>query len=115
MRNKMSRKEELKNKRRRWQAHLESWKNSGLNQNEYCKQHKLRSNQFCYWKKKLQPTKRSTVDFVQVPACISGQKPGAVSDNSSGLTIILDDGIRIGLDNHFSPRALADAISVLRP
>ncbi len=114
MQNKMSRQEESKNKQRRWQAHLHAWKNSGLTQNEYCKQHKLRSNQFCYWKKKLKQTKRSTVNFVPVPACISKQRPGAVSGNPSGLTIILDDGIRIGLDNQFSTRALADVISVLR-
>ncbi|MDX2495400.1 MAG: hypothetical protein QNK27_10595 [Desulfuromusa sp.] len=114
MEDKMSRKEASKIKQRQWQAHIQAWKKSGLLQNEYCRQHKLRSSQFCYWKKKLKQAKKTTVSFVSVPACTSVQKPGEPSNNFSGLTVILDGGIRIGLDNHFSTRALADAISVLR-
>ncbi len=115
MAEKMSRKEASKIKQRQWQAHIQAWENCGLHQNEYCRQHKLSSSQFCYWKKKLKQVNQSTVNFVPVPACTSVQKPGEPSNNSSGLTIILDGGVRIGLDNHFSTRALVDAISVLKP
>ncbi|MCK5516496.1 MAG: hypothetical protein KAI39_06445 [Desulfobulbaceae bacterium] len=115
MADKKSRKETSKIKQRQWQAHIQAWGKSGLLQNEYCRQHKLSSSQFCYWKKKLKQAKKSTVNFVPVPACTSVQEPGMPSNNSSGLTIILDGGVRIGLDNHFSTRALADAISVLKP
>ena len=116
MKNKKNWKEQSKIKQRQWQAHIHAWEKSGLTQNEYCRQNNLRNNQFCYWKKKLkQTTKRSTVDFVPVPACTSRQKSEEVSENSSGVTIILNGGIKIGLDNHFSTKALADVISVFKP
>ena len=115
MADKMSRNEASKIKQCQWQAHIQAWEKSGLLQNKYCRQHQLSSSQFCYWKKKLKQAKTSTVNFVPVPACTSVQKPGEPSNNFSGLTVILNGGVRIGLDNHFSTRALADAISVLKP
>lgn len=36
----------------RWQAHINNWKNSGLTQSAYCKQHKLKPSTFSYWVKK---------------------------------------------------------------
>ena len=113
MKDKKNRQEQSRIKRRQWQAHIYAWEKSGLPQNEYCRQHKLSSSQFCYWKKKLKQTKKSAVNFVPVPACTTGQQSDVPVNNFSGLTIFLDSGIRIGLDNHFNVRALADAISVL--
>ena len=44
---------ELAEKRRLWHEHLSRWESSGLSQVEYCRQDKLRSHIFLYWKKKL--------------------------------------------------------------
>ncbi len=113
MKNKKNRQEQSRIKRRQWQAHVHAWEKSGLHQNEYCRQHKLSSSQFCYWKKKLKQTKKSAVNFVPVPACTTGQQSDVLVNDSSGLTIFFENGIRIALNNHFNVRALADAVSVL--
>ena len=114
MKDKMSRKEESKVKQRRWQAHIEAWVESGLCQNEYCRQYRLSSSQFCYWKKKLKQSKSPAVNFVPLPACISREGTGESSKISSGVSIIIDGDVRISLEDRFSTQALADAISVLR-
>lgn len=108
-----SRKEQSKIKKRRWQAHLRVWKKSGLSQIEYCRQHNLSSSKFCYWKRKLNRPEDSAVRFVPVPACIQPKVPSQRSINDSGLTILLESGIRIGVDNNFSSRTLADVVAVL--
>ncbi len=116
MKDKKNWQEQSEIKQRQWQAHINAWKKSGLAQNEYCRQNNLRNNQFCYWKKKLKHTaKWSTVDFVPVPVCTSRQKPEEVLESSSGVTIILNGGIKIGLDSHFSTKTLTDVLSVLKP
>lgn len=114
MKHEKRREETSRIKQRQWRAHIQTWGKSGLTQNEYCRQHKLSSSQFCYWKKKLQQAEKSTASFVPVPVCTSVQEPVKQSNTFSGLTIIFDDDVRIGLDNHFNPRALEDVIKVLR-
>lgn len=37
-----------------WQQRLQAWRDSGLNQKQWCEQHEIRQPQFWYWKKKLQ-------------------------------------------------------------
>ena len=103
--------ERCRKKRRFWQVHIRAWGKSGLSQNEYCSRNKLKSNQLCYWKKKIKDESRSTVKFVPVPVQRHemADNPGHVD---SGLTIILDD-IKIKLSNDFSPEALARAVAVL--
>lgn len=42
----------LKEKRRYWQGHIESWRQSGLSQAEYCRRQSLSIKTFGYWKRK---------------------------------------------------------------
>ena len=114
MKKRESRQEQSRIKQRRWQAHIHAWEKSGLPQNGYCRQHKLSSSQFCYWKRKLKRTKISAVSFVPVPVYTSKQKSDVPVSNSSGLTIVFDSGIKIGLDNNFNVQALTDAVLVLK-
>lgn len=37
----------------KWQQRVQSWRDSGLSQSTWCKQHNLRPNQFWYWRKKF--------------------------------------------------------------
>lgn len=48
-----SRKEQNREKRRTWTAHIEAWKNSDLSQVEYCREKNLSRHQFTYWNCKL--------------------------------------------------------------
>ncbi|WP_321528840.1 IS66 family insertion sequence element accessory protein TnpA [Sedimenticola selenatireducens] len=36
-----------------WKAHFSDWKQSGLTQQAYCKQHDLKFSTFGYWRKRL--------------------------------------------------------------
>ncbi len=43
-----------------WQQHIDNWKDSGLSQTEYCKQHKIKLHNLQYWRKRLSAcTKKS--------------------------------------------------------
>lgn len=108
-----SRQEQSRIKKRKWQAHLHAWKKSGLSQVEYCRQHDLSSSKFCYWKRKLNRSEESAVSFVSVPVCAQPEVSSQQPINDSGLTILLKSGIRIGVDNNFSSRTLADVVAVL--
>lgn len=39
----------MANKQTYWQAHLDAWRQSGLSQVSYCKQHGLSLSSFGYW------------------------------------------------------------------
>lgn len=36
-----------------WRKHLENWRQSGLSQQEYCREHNVGYSTFCRWKKRL--------------------------------------------------------------
>ena len=36
-----------------WQQHIDSWKDSGISQTAYCKQHKIKQHNMQYWRKRL--------------------------------------------------------------
>ena len=100
-------------KRKLWQAHVRAWEKSGLSQNEYCRRNKLSCSQFCYWKKNLgQQQAKTSVSFVPVPAHVPELSSNSGSDDS-GLTIFLDNGIRIGLNNDFTSATLTKVVAVL--
>ncbi len=100
-------------KQRFWQAHLGAWAKSGLSQNRYCRQNNLQSNQFCYWKKKLTEQAAGHVSFVPVPVS-QDEEPGCLADGDSGLTLYLDDGIRLEIKSNFNGAALSKVVAALR-
>ena len=103
--------EQYRAKHRFWKTHIRAWKKSGLSQNEYCRRNTLRTNQFCYWKKKLSGNNQDTIKFV--PIAIERQKNAENNDpGDSGLTISFDK-ISIKLNNDFNPSVLVKAIAAL--
>ena len=52
----------------RWQNHIEAWKNSGLSQADYCRQHGINANTFSgrYRLYKLQPSSPASLIPVQI-------------------------------------------------
>ena len=95
-----------------WRRHREQWKQSGVSQATYCKQHQLTYHQFVYWnaklKKNAQPSETST------PLKSNGFVGLSVKQISSdGLMITLPSGIRInGIDSH-TVALLSDVIDAL--
>jgi len=58
--------DQLTEKQRRWQHHIEQWAQSGQSQAEYCRQHNLKIRRFNYFKSRLKK-KNIPVQFVEIP------------------------------------------------
>lgn len=50
-------------KRRCWQGHIESWRQSGVSQAEYCRRNSLPIKSFGYWKKRNSNASRERLNF----------------------------------------------------
>lgn len=105
--------EQRKEKIRFWVVHIRAWERSGLTQNDYCRKNKLRSNRFCYWKKKLNCDTESSVNFVPVPVECKELEVRPIDDNDSGLTLFLHNDIQIRLKNDFTPKTLTRVLTAL--
>jgi hypothetical protein len=65
----------MANKQTYWQTHLDAWRQSGLSQAAYCKQHGLSLSSFGYW---LHRGAQSTAPAVALP--IVAAKPSIEVD-----------------------------------
>ncbi|GLI33261.1 IS66 family insertion sequence element accessory protein TnpA [Desulforhabdus amnigena] len=102
--------EENEEKRRFWEEHLKRWETSGMTQNEYCRQNRLKVNRFIYWKKKC--PQKSTVSLVEW----SGTKEEKSSVVASGgpLCVVVGGRYRIEIGQGFDPGLLDGVVRVLR-
>lgn len=81
-----------------WLQHFENWKNSGLSQRDYCKQHALTFSSFGYWRHRLKAN--STAESKLIPITVS---------SPALINIYLPSGVRIDMPTH----ALADILPLL--
>ena len=72
-----------------WQQHIDSWKNSGLSQQNYCKQNELTFSSFGYWRGRLK--KNQAASGKLIPVSIS---------RASLINIYLPSGVRIETPAH---------------
>jgi hypothetical protein len=95
-----------------WKTHLESWKNSGLSQAEYCKRNNLKPVTFSYWKcrQKNEANQSSGFVAVNIPKTIAKSKYNA----SDSFRIDLPDGMKLTFSIQTAPERIAKIISVLR-
>lgn len=100
-------------KRRFWEVHIRAWRKSGLSQNEYCRRSEINNGQFCYWKRALlKNPDKSLSAFVPVPIS-SEQRLQHKKRQDSGLTILLNNDIRIRLSREFDSATLTRAAEAL--
>ncbi len=102
---KTSREQELAEKRRYWERHIQSWRASGLTQTEYQRKHKLPKWQFVYWKKKFD--KAVPPDISLVPVSLPQAIPAAP------LSLIVNDRYRIEISEGFQPTVLEQVLKVV--
>jgi hypothetical protein len=109
---KQTRQAQQAKKKRFWTVHLKARERSGLSQNEYCNRNQLSIGQFCYWKKKLLHCPSPALDFV--PVSVGSVESQAIPSNTdSGVTILLENSIKIRLTNDFTATTLAKVVSTL--
>ena len=117
------RSELLRARRQLWAGHLHQWKQSGLSQAQYCRQHQLSAATFAWWKRRLATAAKRARPAVSVNQ--TGSKDGvfvelAVSGRDAGATagqviyeIVLSDHRRLRLGRHFEPEQIRQLLRVL--
>ncbi len=96
-------------KNRFWQAHIETWKQSGINQSAYCRNKSLPLKSFWYWKKKFRGRK-PPVTFVPV-AVKTSPFPAGLSGPS--LKLLTQTGYGIEIGDGFKPETLRKLLDTL--
>ena len=97
----MAKRKELKEQ---WQQRLQDWRESGLNQKQWCEQNNIRQPQFWYWKKKLEEipaaepiANAATPAFV--PVALAPDSTHQEPKEKAALVITLPNGLQIsGVD-----------------
>ena len=101
---------ERREKQRYWDEHLSKWKESGLSQSAYCREHELNLHRFNYWKRRLSP-KSPSVSLVELP--ISMRNTAWLPSPSPPLCIVFGSRFRIELQTGFDPASLESVLRVL--
>jgi len=97
-------------KQRYWNEHLCKWKESGLSQSAYCREHELNLYRFIYWKKRLFP-ERTPVSMVELP--VSARDSSFLFPATPPLCIVLGGRCRIEVHPGFDPACLEAVLRVL--
>jgi hypothetical protein len=93
-------------KRRYWQGHIESWRQSGLSQAEYCRRNTLPIKSFGYWKSRNSRSSRGGLTFF--PLVLSNS---VVTPSQASLQLMLQEKrFTIEIKEDFSPATLKKLI-----
>jgi len=105
-------------KRSFWQEHIQGWKESGIKQTEYCREHGLSRDQFTYWKGKLTQDRLAISDRAGICLVPIGVKvnvqPVAQSLAAKPLVVVVDGHYRIEVSGDFETATLGKLVSTLR-
>jgi len=98
---------------RRWQAHVQAFRRSGLSRAEYCRQHNLSYHALTYWQRKLftsEPAQECSLVPVSIQPLPAAKNKGA---NMASLRVILPGGCTIEVSDDFSPATLSRLLTTL--
>ncbi len=107
----LSRAEQLEQKRSFWKQHLDSWKETGLTQAEYCRQHNLKHHQLVYWKKRFLKTE---TDVSFVPLKLEDLLDRSARQEPASLTLVINNQFKIEIRAGFDRQLLRQLILALR-
>ena len=90
-------------KKQFWQDHVETWKQSGTIQAEYCRRHDLNIKLFGYWKRKMCRKPAAGITFV--PVAVKTSQATVVKPTAT-LKLIIRGGSCIEIGDGFNPVTL---------
>lgn len=99
-----------KAKRIYWQHRIADWKESGLSQKQYCREHQLKLPTFQYWKSKVE---RQSLTKSLLPVTLKPSSSSATQSFPSGISISVKDHISIQLEICFNRDTLLDVLDLL--
>jgi len=89
-----------------WEHHLERWKQSGLSQLAYCREHHLKPHRFYYWRRRiLKPQKK--VSFLPV------QLPMDTPRQPQLVRILMPNGCALELEGRAEPEQLERLVKMV--
>jgi hypothetical protein len=117
-----------------WQNHIQGWRESGINQADYCREQGLKESIFTYWKGKLtqEPSAISNTSVISSTSSISAASsassislvPVGVKVNVEAspkpfappkpLVVVVDSCFRIEVSGDFESAILGKLVSTLR-
>lgn len=105
---------ERKKKRNHWRRHLQKWRESGLPQTQYCRKKNLSLKSFVYWKRTLAEKIAPSHRLVPVPVEQIFCPPAkTATPQSSGLTLVHNQTLRVEIAEEFNPATLGNLLRVL--
>ena len=103
-----------KEKQRLQEVHISAWRQSGLSQSAYCRQHKLHPSTFSGWLARLQKKTAWPVTLVAVPDTICQLAQGtSIEPESTGLSLVLGHRCRVEIGRQFDTGTFARLVAVL--
>ena len=94
-----------------WKNHIETWKNSGLTQAEYCRRHDLKKTRFTYWKLKFEKQFLPQT-FVEVSQATV--RKAFESKSVNPVVIHCSSGFTAEVPENFSSESLKQILTVLK-
>jgi transposase-like protein len=94
-----------------WKPHLTGWRDSGLSQAAYCRQHGLSLKCFAYWRRTLGST-QGVASATTLPAVV----PIVVAENPTAddrIEVRLPNGLQVVLPAGLDPARLVPTIRAL--
>lgn len=95
-----------------WKPHLDGWRDSGLSQAAYCRQHGLSLKCFAYWRRNLDQTPVRLSAPTSMPALV----PIVVHDApvaDERIEVRLPNGLQVNLSAGIDPARLVPTIRAL--
>lgn len=103
-----------KEKQRLQEGHISAWRQSGLSQSAYCRQHKIHPSTFAGWLARRQEKTVWPVALVAVPDNICQLAQGkSIEPESTGLNLVLGHRCRIEIGRQFDTGTFARLVAVL--
>ena len=110
--NKSTRQMAREEKRCFWHNHIQGWRESGLNQIDYCRRQGLKRDQFTYWKGRLAQDS-SSISLAPVAMKVNLQ-PSSQPITPKPLVVVVDSRFRIEVSGDFESKTLVKLVSALR-
>lgn len=95
--------------RQRWRERIEAWQQSGQSQGGFCEQNSLGLASFQRWRRIFETEEKQTD-----PAPIAFLPVSVKKTDSSNLTVVVNNDLRIEIPVGFDPHVLRQLIQVLR-
>ena len=101
-----------------WHNHIQGWRESGLNQIDYCRRQGLKRDQFTYWIGRLAQdsaaiSDSSSISLVPVAVKVNVE-PSPQPIAPKPLVVVVDSRFRVEVSGDFESATLLKLVSALR-